>query len=156
MRLELLAVGQRPPDWVQTGFQTYAKRMPAHLPLSVRSVAASDARRGGDVARAQRQEADALLAAAPKGAQLIALDERGRSWRTADLADYLQTQMQQGVDLAFLIGGADGLHQRCLDSAERQWSLSALTLPHMLVRVIVAEQLYRAWTLCSGHPYHRG
>lgn len=156
MRLELLAVGQRPPDWVQSGFQTYAKRMPRHLPLSLHSVAAGDARRSGDVARAQSQEADALLAAVPKGARLIALDERGRSWRTEDLANYLQAQMQQGDDLAFLIGGADGLHSRCLEAAERRWSLSALTLPHMLVRVIVAEQLYRAWTLCSGHPYHRG
>jgi 23S rRNA (pseudouridine1915-N3)-methyltransferase len=89
-------------------------------------------------------------------ARIIALDERGRSWRTRDLAHYLDDAMQEGRDLAFLIGGADGLHPRCLEAAERQWSLSALTLPHMLVRVIVAEQLYRAWTLLSGHPYHRG
>ena len=155
MRLDLVAVGRRAPDWISTGVDEFATRMPRHLPLAVRAVNAGDARRSGDVARARGQEADALLGAAGD-ARLIALDERGRSWRTRDLAHYLDDAMQEGRDLAFLIGGADGLHPRCLEAAERQWSLSALTLPHMLVRVIVAEQLYRAWTLLSGHPYHRG
>ncbi|MEX0385428.1 23S rRNA (pseudouridine(1915)-N(3))-methyltransferase RlmH [Spiribacter onubensis] len=155
MRLDLVAVGRRAPDWISTGVDEFATRMPRHLPLAVRTVNAGDARRGGDVARARGQEADALLGAAGD-ARIIVLDERGRSWRTRDLAHYLDDAMQEGRDLAFLIGGADGLHPRCLEAAERQWSLSALTLPHMLVRVIVAEQLYRAWTLLSGHPYHRG
>ncbi len=155
MRLDLIAVGRRAPDWISAGVDEFATRMPRHLPLAVRAVNAGEARRSGDVPRARGQEADALLGAAGD-ARLIALDERGRSWRTRDLADYLDDAMQEGRDLAFLIGGADGLHPRCLEAAERQWSLSALTLPHMLVRVIVAEQLYRAWTLLSGHPYHRG
>ena len=155
MRLDLIAVGRRAPDWISAGVDEFATRMPRHLPLSVRAVSAGDARRSGDVERARNQEADALLGATGE-ARVIALDEGGRSWHTRDLANYLDDAMQQGRDLAFLIGGADGLHPRCLEAAERQWSLSALTLPHMLVRVIVAEQLYRAWTLLSGHPYHRG
>ncbi|PZA00045.1 23S rRNA (pseudouridine(1915)-N(3))-methyltransferase RlmH [Gammaproteobacteria bacterium 2W06] len=154
MRLNMVAVGRRPPDWIRTGVDEFAQRMPRHLPLAVKAVNPGDARRSGDVDRARAQEADALLAAAGS-ARLIALDERGRSWRTPDLAEYLDAALHEGRDLAFIIGGADGLDQRCLNAAERRWSLSALTLPHMLVRVIVAEQLYRAWTLLAGHPYHR-
>jgi 23S rRNA (pseudouridine1915-N3)-methyltransferase len=154
MRLNMVAVGRRPPDWIRTGVDEFAQRMPRHLPLAVKAVNPGDARRSGDIDRARAQEADALLAAAGS-ARLIALDERGRSWRTPDLAEYLDAALHEGRDLAFVIGGADGLDQRCLNAAERRWSLSALTLPHMLVRVIVAEQLYRAWTLLAGHPYHR-
>ncbi|KAF0284468.1 23S rRNA (pseudouridine(1915)-N(3))-methyltransferase RlmH [Spiribacter roseus] len=154
MRLNMVAVGRRPPDWIRTGVDEFAQRMPRQLPLAVKAVNPGDARRSGDIDRARAQEADALLAAAGS-ARLIALDERGRSWRTPDLAEYLDTALHEGRDLAFVIGGADGLDQRCLNAAERRWSLSALTLPHMLVRVIVAEQLYRAWTLLAGHPYHR-
>lgn len=154
MRLNMVAVGRRPPDWIRTGVDEFAQRMPRNLPLAVKAVNPGDARRSGDIDRARAQEADALLAAAGS-ARLIALDERGRSWRTPDLAEYLDAALHEGRDLAFVIGGADGLDQRCLNAAERRWSLSALTLPHMLVRVIVAEQLYRAWTLLAGHPYHR-
>ncbi len=154
MRLDIVAVGRRAPDWVQTGFETFAGRMPRHLPLGLKVVDSGAARRSGDIERARAEEADALLAAAGPS-RLIALDERGKSWSTQDLADYLEAAMQQGQALAFVVGGADGLHPRCLEAAERRWSLSALTLPHMLVRVVVAEQLYRAWTLLSGHPYHR-
>ena len=154
MRLNLVAVGRRPPQWISTGVEEFAQRMPRHLPLTVRAVNPGDARRSGDVDRARAQETDALLTAAG-AARLTALDERGRAWKTPELADYLDAAMHDGRDLAFVIGGADGLHSRCLDNAERRWSLSTLTLPHMLVRVIVAEQLYRAWTLLAGHPYHR-
>lgn len=154
MRLNMVAVGRRPPDWIRTGVDEFAQRMPRHLALAVKAVNPGDARRSGDIDRARAQEADALLAAAGS-ARLIALDERGRSWRTPDLAEYLDAALHEGRDLAFVIGGADGLDQRCLNAAECRWSLSALTLPHMLVRVIVAEQLYRAWTLLAGHPYHR-
>ena len=155
MRLAVVAVGRRPPGWVQAGFDEFAARMPRHLPLELRAVNSGDARRGGDVNRARAQEWAALQAAAGR-ARLIALDERGHSWSTQDLADYMDEGMQRGGDMAFLIGGADGHDPACLQAVERRWSLSALTLPHMLVRVVVAEQLYRAWTLISGHPYHRG
>ncbi len=154
MRLNLLAVGRRSPDWVQSGFNTFAERMPRHLPLGLRVIDGGQARRSGDIERARAEEANGLLGMVGN-ARVIALDERGKSWSTRDLADYLDAAMQDGRDLAFMIGGADGLHARCLEAAERRWSLSALTLPHMLVRVVVAEQLYRAWTLLSGHPYHR-
>lgn len=155
MRLDVVAVGRRPPAWIQAGFEEFTGRMPRHLPVGLREVNPGEARRSGDVARARAQEAEGLLGAAG-GARLIALEETGKAWSTRDLADYLDDAMQTGVDLAFVIGGADGLDPRCLQAAERRWSLSALTLPHMLVRVVVAEQLYRAWTLLAGHPYHRG
>ena len=155
MRIDVVAVGRRPPAWVQAGFDEFAGRMPRHLPLGLRTVNPGQARRGGDLDRARAQEWAALRDAAG-AARLVALDERGRSWSTQDLADYLDDAMQQGRDLAFVIGGADGLDPDGRRMAECCWSLSALTLPHMLVRVVVAEQLYRAWTLLAGHPYHRG
>ena len=154
MRLDVVAVGRRPPAWIQTGFDEFAGRMPRHLPLGLHTVNPGAARRGGDLDRARAQEWQALQSAAG-GARLVALDEQGHQWSTRDLADYLGDAMQQGQNLAFLIGGADGLDPAVQVAAERRWSLSALTLPHMLVRVVVAEQLYRAWTLLSGHPYHR-
>ncbi len=154
MRLDVVAVGHRPPAWIQTGFDEFAARMPRHLPLGLRAVNPGTARRSGDVVRARAQEWEALQSAAG-GARRVALDERGRHWSTRDLAHYLADAMQEGQDLAFLIGGADGLDPAVRGASERCWSLSALTLPHMLVRVVVAEQLYRAWTLISGHPYHR-
>lgn len=155
MRLRLVAVGRRPPRWVREGMDTFAGRLPGYLRLELIEVAPGDARRGGDIARARAQEAERLLAAAGR-ARLIALDEGGRGWRTEDVARRLGDWLQQGRDVAFLVGGADGLDPRCLAAAEQRWSLSPLTLPHMLVRVVVAEQLYRAWTLLEGHPYHRG
>lgn len=155
MRLRLLAVGRRPPGWVREGMETFAGRLPGYLRLELTEVAPGEARRSGDVARARAQEAERLLAAAG-GARIIALDEGGRGWRTEALARHLGGWLQQGQDVAFLVGGADGLDRRCLAAAEQAWSLSPLTLPHMLVRVVVAEQLYRAWTLLEGHPYHRG
>ncbi len=154
MKLDLIAVGRRSPAWVTDGVATYTQRMPAHLAVNVKTVDSGEARRSGDIERAQRQEAKALFTSAGR-ARCIALDERGRSWSSADVARFLDDALSRGEDLAFLIGGADGLHAQVVERAERRWSLSALTLPHMLVRVVVAEQLYRAWTLLAGHPYHR-
>jgi 23S rRNA (pseudouridine1915-N3)-methyltransferase len=107
------------------------------------------------VARVLRAEGERLLAAAPSGSRLIALDERGEFWSTAELADRLADWLREGRDLSLLVGGPEGLDAGCRDRAERLWSLSRLTLPHPLVRVVVAEQLYRAWSLLHHHPYHR-
>jgi 23S rRNA (pseudouridine1915-N3)-methyltransferase len=128
--------------------------MPGHLPLRLIEIAPGRARRSGDVERARTEEADALLAGA-QGARTIALDEHGKHWRTRDLAGRMDDWLLDGRDVAFLIGGPDGLAPRCLEAAEQRWSLSALTFPHMLVRVVLAEQLYRAWTVLQNHPYHR-
>ncbi len=150
----MLAVGQRMPGWVAEGVQTFTDRMPRELPVELREIPASNARRGGDVARAMAEEGERLLAAAA-GARVVALDEGGASVTTDKLAARLSDWMMAGDDMAFLIGGADGLHRDCRARAEWVWSLSPLTFPHMLVRVLLAEQLYRAWTVLRNHPYHR-
>ncbi|MGH8501307.1 MAG: 23S rRNA (pseudouridine(1915)-N(3))-methyltransferase RlmH [Gammaproteobacteria bacterium] len=154
MRLRLLAVGTRVPDWVSAGFQDYARRLPPQWGFSLKEIPASK-RRPPDPARCKADEGARLLAALTTPARVIALDERGRAWRTEDLALRLEAWLQSGQDVAFMIGGPDGLAPVCLERADERWSLSALTLPHALVRVIVAEQLYRASTMLRNHPYHR-
>lgn len=154
MEIRLVAVGRRMPGWVAEGMQEFLRRMPPQLPVRLVEVEASRARQGGDIARARREEAQALLAAAGE-AHLIALDERGRGVDTRQVAQAMEQWMMAGRDVALLVGGADGLDARCRERAERTWSLSALTFPHQLVRIIVAEQLYRAWTVLNHHPYHR-
>ena len=155
MRVVLAAVAKRPPDWIRAGFREYAKRLPPQLSLTLSEVAplARDGSQSAESAR--RREAERLRAVIPKGACLIALDEHGRQWSTQELAAQLERWMQEGRDLAMLVGGADGLDPSIIDSADHVWSLSRLTLPHALVPVVLAEQLYRAWSLLSRHPYHR-
>jgi 23S rRNA (pseudouridine1915-N3)-methyltransferase len=154
MEIRLVAVGRRMPGWIGEGVHEFLRRMPPQLPVRLVEVDASRARQGGDIERARRDEAEALLAAAGD-AELIALDERGRGVSTRQVAQAMEQWMMDGRDVALLIGGADGLDERCRERARRVWSLSALTFPHQLVRIIVAEQLYRAWTLLNHHPYHR-
>jgi len=156
MRISVLSVGRRMPAWVDSGFREYAKRMPQECSLNLLEIDPVTRAKGVATARASAIEGQRLLNAVPKGARVIALDVRGRSWDTQDLARGLRQWMMDGKDLALLVGGADGLSEDCLDQADQRWSLSPLTFPHQLVRVILAEQLYRAWTLTQGHPYHRG
>jgi 23S rRNA (pseudouridine1915-N3)-methyltransferase len=151
----LCAVGTRVPDWVSDGYTDYARRLPRELRLELRAVPAADRRNGQGEARWQAEEAERLTAAAGADALRIALDERGRAWSSRDLADQLDDWRMLGRDVALFVGGPDGLAPSLLESASQRWSLSSLTLPHALVRVLVAEQIYRAWTLLSGHPYHR-
>jgi 23S rRNA (pseudouridine1915-N3)-methyltransferase len=151
MRACLIAVGERVPAWVQQGFAEYVKRLSRELPLELVEVSA----KSRDPARAMDEEGAALLAAVPKGAHVVALDGRGKAWSSAELAQQLARWRMQGKDLAFLIGGAEGLAISVLDRADQRWSLGPLTLPHPLVRIVVAEQLYRAASLLANHPYHR-
>lgn len=153
MRIHLIAVGTRMPAWVRAGFADYAARLPRECSLALREIA--PARRAGNPGRWLRAEGERIRAAIPAGAYRIALDERGREWSTSELAERLARWLQEGRDLALLVGGPDGLEPACREGAEQTWSLSRLTLPHALVRVVVAEQLYRAWSLLHGHPYHR-
>jgi 23S rRNA (pseudouridine1915-N3)-methyltransferase len=146
MRLRVLAIGKRMPEWVAAAWDDYAKRVRHPLKLELVELA-----HGGGV----DVEGERLLGALQPRDQVIALDVRGDSWDTPRLAQQLDGWMQAGADVAFLIGGADGLSAACLARAQQRWSLSMLTFPHMLVRVVLAEQLYRAWSLLSGHPYHR-
>jgi 23S rRNA (pseudouridine1915-N3)-methyltransferase len=154
VRVTLIAVGQRMPGWVTEGFEEYTKRLRGRLPLNLVEIPA--VRRGtGDVARAMAEEGRKLLAATRPADHLVALDERGKSRTSVELSQWLAGRMRSGQDLGFLIGGADGFATEVLARANERWSLSALTLPHALVRVVFAEQLYRAVTLLDGHPYHR-
>lgn len=154
MRARIVAVGERMPAWVAEGFAEYQKRLSRELPLEL--VEIKPPARGRDLKRAMTEEGDALLAAVPRDAHVLALDGRGSPWSSDQLAEQLKRWRMDGRDLAFLIGGAEGHAQAVLQRADQRWSLGSLTLPHMLVRLVVAEQLYRATTILAGHPYHRG
>ncbi len=156
MRIHLIAVGERMPAWVQQGYEEYAKRLPPERSLRLVEIAPGRRGKGFDLARAIQDEGERMLAAIPKGSLVLALDERGKEWTTLELAEQLRGWLQGGRDVALLAGGPDGLAPACRDRAEGIWSLSRLTLPHPLVRVVVAEQLYRAWSVLQNHPYHRG
>ena len=155
MRIHLIAVGQRMPDWVEAGYQEFSKRLSAECTLQLVELAPGKRGKGMDVARAMRDEAKRMVDAIPKGALVIALDQRGREWDTQELSQQLADWLQLGRDVALLIGGPDGLAEECMALAERKWSLSRLTLPHPMVRIVVAEQIYRAWSILKNHPYHR-
>lgn len=155
MRIHLIAVGNRMPEWVVTGYGEFAGRLPTECRLHLIEITPGRRAKGGDVARAVAEEGERMLAAIPKGSLVIALEVEGRGWATGQLAQQLAAWLQGGRDVALLVGGPDGLAESCRARAELSWSLSPLTLPHGLVRVILAEQLYRASTLLAGHPYHR-
>lgn len=143
------------PAWVESGYADYANRLPRECRLELHEI--SLARRGKNavIDKLIEDEGERMLAAIPSGAYCIALAVEGRAWDTSRLAQNLADWLQAGRDLALLIGGPDGLAQRVLARADLHWSLSPLTLPHALVRIVVAEQLYRAWSLLNNHPYHR-
>lgn len=155
MQIHLLAIGNRMPPWVEEGYREYAKRMPRECRLALTEIPAGRRTKGTNLERLKEQEGARLLAAVPRGSRLVALDVAGRQWSTKQLAEKVSEWTGAGRDTCLLVGGPEGLSQACLARAEQRWSLSALTLPHPLVRVVIAEQLYRAWTLLSGHPYHR-
>jgi 23S rRNA (pseudouridine1915-N3)-methyltransferase len=152
----LIAVGERAPDWVASGFSEYQKRLSHWLPLTLHEIAPGLRGKGRDGARAIAEEGARVLAALPKQALVVALDGRGRQYSSEQLAARMEAWRQGGRDLAFLIGGPEGHSPEALAMAQEQWSLGALTLPHMLVRLLVAEQLYRAASQLANHPYHRG
>ena len=155
MRIHLIAVGTRMPSWVVEAYQEYAKRLPRECMLQLVEVPLSKRRKSLASEQAADEEGHLMLASLPKDCTVIALDVRGKGWSTEELAVRLQDWMGSGRDVALLVGGPDGLSASCLARADIKWSLSQLTYPHSLVRVIVAEQLYRAWTITTGHPYHR-
>ena len=155
MRLTVLAVGHKAPGWVQEGFNEYARRMPPEARLELVELKPEERGPGRGVDRARVLEGERILAAVPHGATLVALDERGKSVSTQGLSVMLADWMRDGSHPVFVIGGADGLADAVKSRAARMLSLSELTLPHALVRVVLAEQLYRAWTILARHPYHR-
>jgi 23S rRNA (pseudouridine1915-N3)-methyltransferase len=155
VKATLVAVGERAPDWVATGFSEYQKRLSHWLPLALHEVAPGVRGKGRDAARAMADEGTRVLAAVPRGTQVVALDGRGTLHTSEQLAQRLERWRQGGRDLALLIGGPEGHAPEVLAAADERWSLGPLTLPHMLVRLLVAEQLYRACSLLANHPYHR-
>ena len=154
MKLSVIAVGTRLPAWQNAGFAEYARRFPRATPLRFIEVPATK-RRGSNTGEICVEEGRKLLAKVKQADWVVALDVQGRTLSTEKLAEKLDGWRMQGCDVTFLVGGADGLAEDCLTRADESVSLSAFTFPHGLVRVILAEQLYRAWTLLSGHPYHR-
>jgi len=155
MKIHLLAVGVRMPEWVEKGYAEYAGRLPRECALNLVELSAGKRGYHAAVARLVRAEGERLLAAVPAGSRLIALDERGQEWSTMELAGRLSGWLGEGRDVSLLVGGPDGLDADCRARADTLWSLSRLTLPHPLVRVVVAEQIYRAWSVLHNHPYHR-
>lgn len=155
MLIHLIAVGTRMPDWVEQGFTEYAKRMPAESRIKLVEIAAGKRSKNSDIKRLTQQEGEKMLVAIPKGAKVIALDVLGKAYSTEELAQELKNWQASGQDIAILIGGPEGLAEDCLKQAQQKISLSKLTLPHPLVRVVLAEQLYRATTILKGHPYHK-
>lgn len=151
----MIAIGTRMPAWVNEGVNEYARRLPRHIDLQFTELPAAPRTAGTTTEKIMHKEADALLKAARGADRVIALDEHGKSRSSTQLGNQLQDWLDQFPRVALLIGGADGLDSRCLEAADSVWSLSDLTLPHPLVRVVLAEQIYRAWTLVQGHPYHR-
>ncbi|MEM7364845.1 MAG: 23S rRNA (pseudouridine(1915)-N(3))-methyltransferase RlmH [Pseudomonadota bacterium] len=155
MKIELLSVGVRAPQWVQSGFDEYATRLPSSWALTLKEIQPATRGKSGNSDVFRRHEAEALMASVKPDHRLIALDLKGRTLSTAQLASRLDGVRHDFSGLQLMIGGADGLDGRCLERADERWCLSSLTFPHFLVRVIIAEQIYRAWTILNHHPYHR-
>jgi 23S rRNA (pseudouridine1915-N3)-methyltransferase len=155
MKFSILAVGHKMPAWVTDGFNEYAKRMPREAKIELVEIRPEPRTTGKIAAKLMEAESQRILAALPKNALYIALDEHGSTWTTRQLAEKMQAWMGEGRDVAFIIGGADGLHDSVKQSAQQLLALSSLTLPHAMVRVLLAEQLYRAYSLLHNHPYHR-
>lgn len=155
MTLSLLAVGTRMPAWVETGVEEYGKRIRNELGFSITEIAMAKRSKNANITQCISREGDAMLAKLATSDYVVALDVKGKSLDTSGLAGRLNSIQEQGRNLCLLVGGPDGLDPRCLQRADEIWSLSALTLPHPLVRILLAEQLYRAHSLNKGHPYHR-
>lgn len=155
MQLVIAAVGHRMPGWIEDGFAEYAKRMPPECRIHLREIKPVDRSGGRSAETVMAQERTKIEAAVPKGARVIALDERGKDLSTMQLAQLLTQWQQDGRDVTFVIGGADGLDPGFKAGADMLIRVSSLTLPHGMVRVLLAEQLYRAWSITQNHPYHR-
>ena len=155
MKLLIVSVGHKMPDWITQGFNEYTKRMPREAKITLLEIKPESRTLGKSTEQIMQAEAQRILQTLPSGCLRIALDERGAAPTTKQLASQMQDWMRAGQDVAFIIGGADGLHDTVKQSAQQLMALSALTLPHAFVRVLLAEQLYRAYSLMHNHPYHR-
>ncbi|WP_027966607.1 23S rRNA (pseudouridine(1915)-N(3))-methyltransferase RlmH [Halomonas halocynthiae] len=155
MKVRILAVGTRMPDWVTRGVDEYRKRLPRDFALEIEEIAPGARGKNADLGRAVAVEGERVRARLKGNEHLVALEVKGKPWSTEALAREADGWRMQGQDVVLLVGGPDGLEPGLSAQAHQRWSLSPLTLPHPLVRIVLAEQLYRAWTLMVGHPYHR-
>ena len=143
------------PDWISKGYQEYAKRLNMDCQLKLIEIAPGKRGKNADLVRIKQLEGEKILAAIPRGSRIVALEVNGRAWSTQQLAKQLDGWLHSGQDIALLIGGPEGLSDACVARADVKWSLSPLTLPHPLVRVLLSEQIYRAYSILKNHPYHR-
>lgn len=155
MRIRLLTITHKTPGWLQEGFQEYAKRLPATCRIELVEIPAEKRTNNANIPGIIEREGSKLIAAIKSNHRVIALDVQGKQWSTEQLSGKLSEWLQEGRNIDLLVGGPDGLSQACLDKADEQWSLSSLTFPHIFIKLIVAEQLYRAHSLLHNHPYHR-
>lgn len=155
MVIHFITVGQKMPKWVQEGYAEYAKRLPKACSIKLVELPMAQRGKTGSVDKYKAEEAKKILAAVPKGALLVVLDEHGQQVTTKGLADKLEDWLGSGQDVALVVGGPDGLQQDLIQQAQWKWGLSKLTMPHPMVRILVVEQIYRAWSVINNHPYHR-
>ncbi|HWR79227.1 MAG TPA: 23S rRNA (pseudouridine(1915)-N(3))-methyltransferase RlmH [Pseudomonas sp.] len=155
MKIRLIAVGSKMPGWVEDGWHEYARRLPAEMPLELVEIPLTTRSKNADITRMIRQEGEAMLAKVQPGERIVTLEVQGRAWSTEQLARELERWRLEARNVNLMVGGPEGLAPEVSARSEQRWSLSALTLPHPLVRILVGEQIYRAWTVLSGHPYHK-
>lgn len=155
MKAYLIAVGTRTPEWITAGFEDYQRRLPSQFTLELIEIPLIKRTKQQNIKSILLQEGERMLATVPENTEIIALDVKGKTLNTEQFSEALSHFHQDSRNISFLIGGPDGLAPECLKRAHRTWSLSALTLPHALVRLVIAEQFYRAWSIISNHPYHR-
>ena len=155
MRLTLYAVGNKMPSWVTAGFNEYSRRFPRDMSFHLVEIPPGKRGKNADIPRILEKEGEQLLGAIPKGNRIVTLEVEGKPWTTPALAQQLERWQLDGRDVALLVGGPEGLAPACIAASEQKWSLSPLTLPHPMVRIVVAESLYRAWSVNTNHPYHR-
>lgn len=155
MKLNLIAVGTKPPEWVKTGFEEYNKRLPREYKIQLNQIAAEKRSKAKAVPQLVEKEGLKMLDLINGGTRVIALDVKGVQWTTHQLAEKMDGWNMDSENIVFMVGGADGLSTACRERANLCWSLSNLTFPHFLVRVLIAEQVYRGWSLLNNHPYHR-
>jgi 23S rRNA (pseudouridine1915-N3)-methyltransferase len=155
MKIRLLTITHKSPSWIQEGYDDYAKRLPPHCSLELVEIPAEKRTANADLKRITEREGEKMLAAIKPGHRVVALDKDGKAWTSEQLAQVLHGWLQGGQNIDLLVGGPEGLAPACLQRAQEKWSLSSLTFPHLIVRLIIAEQVYRAYSILQNSPYHR-
>jgi 23S rRNA (pseudouridine1915-N3)-methyltransferase len=155
MKIKILSIGTKMPSWVNEGVSEYIKRLPKDMSFDMLELPLAARSKNADIKRLVQKETESILSHIHAQDHVIALEVKGKNWSTEKLASNLESWQMNGQNVVFLIGGPDGLGDACRERANQLWSLSALTLPHPIVRVVLAEQIYRAWTVTQNHPYHR-